>query len=130
MLALFGSEERLFSFQGIVHKNLHGTNDEQRYGEQVIVNEEEEVIGFNDKLLIGATDITLERLVDLISEFDGLAIAAHVDRKGFGIIGQLGFIPEGLPLDALSWQIRRNGIAFPRGAVGPSSRPLTPTSWR
>jgi len=24
-----------------------------------------------------------------------------VDREGFGIIGQLGFIPEGLPLDAL-----------------------------
>ena len=101
ILALFGSAERLFSFQAIVHENLHGTNDEKRYGEQVIVDEEEEVIGFSDKLLIGATDITLERLVDLIHEFEGLAIAAHVDREGFGIIGQLGFIPEGLHLDAL-----------------------------
>jgi len=101
ILALFGSEERLFSFQEIVHENLHGTNDEKLYGEQVIVNEEEEVIGFSNKLLIGATDITLERLVDLIHGLDGLAIAAHVDREGFGIIGQLGFIPEGLPLDAL-----------------------------
>ena len=101
ILALFGSKERLSSFQEIVHENLHGTNDEKLYGEQVIVNEKDEVLGFSNKLLIGATDITIERLVDLIHEHDGLAIAAHVDREGFGIIGQLGFIPEGLPLDAL-----------------------------
>lgn len=101
ILALFGDEEHLFSLQEIIYENLYGTNDEKLYGEQVIVNEAEEVIGFSDKLLIGATDITIERLVDLIHERDGLAIAAHVDREGFGIIGQLGFIPEGLPLDAL-----------------------------
>jgi len=101
ILALLGSEESLFALQKIVHESLQGTNDEKLYGEQVIVNEEEEVIGFSDKLLIGATGITIERLVDLIHGLDGLAIAAHVDREGFGIIGQLGFIPEGLPLDAL-----------------------------
>jgi PHP family Zn ribbon phosphoesterase len=34
-----------------------------------------------------------------------VAIASHVDREGFGILGQLGLIPESLPLDALeiSW---------------------------
>ena len=101
ILALFGSEESLFSLQEIVYENLHGINDEKLYGEQVIVNEEDEVLGFSSKLLIGATDISIERLVDLIHAHDGLAIAAHVDREGFGIFGQLGFIPEGLPLDAL-----------------------------
>jgi hypothetical protein len=30
-----------------------------------------------------------------------LAIASHVDREGFGIIGQLGFIPPSLPLDGI-----------------------------
>lgn len=101
ILALFDTEEKLFSLQEIVYENLQGTNDEKLYGEQVIVNEEEEVVGFNQKLLIGATDITINRLVDLIHEREGLAIASHVDRESFGIIGQLGFVPEGLPLDAL-----------------------------
>jgi len=101
VLALFETDEALFSLQEIVYDNLQGTNDEKLYGEQVIVNEEEEVVGFNQKLLIGATDITIDRLVDLVHERGGLAIASHVDREGFGIIGQLGFIPEGLPLDAL-----------------------------
>ncbi len=31
----------------------------------------------------------------------GLAVASHVDRDSFSIIGQLGFIPEELTLDAL-----------------------------
>jgi hypothetical protein len=119
ILALFGSAELLFSFQGIVYENLHGTNDEKRYGEQVIVDEEEVVMGFSDKLLIGATDITIERLVDLIHEFDGLAIAAHADREGFGIIGQLGFIPEGLHLDALELADPSKRERIPQGGRWP-----------
>ncbi|MCL4538577.1 MAG: PHP domain-containing protein [Bacteroidetes bacterium] len=101
ILALFDVEDKLFSLQEIVYDQLNGTNDERLYGEQVVVNENEEVVGFNRKLLIGASEITLTRLVDLIHERNGLAIASHVDREGFGIIGQLGFIPPGLPLDAL-----------------------------
>ena len=53
------------------------------------------------KLLIGATDLTLEAAVDAIHGFGGLAVASHIDRQSFGILGQIGFIPEGLPLDAL-----------------------------
>ena len=61
----------------------------------MVVDEEENVLGFSDKLLIGATDITIEQLVELIHERDGLAIAAHVDREGFGIIGQIGVYSRG-----------------------------------
>lgn len=120
VLALFENDEQLFSLQEIVYEHLHGTNDEDLYGEQVIVNEKEEVIGFSKKLLIGATDITIERLVELIHERNGLAIAAHVDREGFGIIGQLGFIPAHLPLDALELADPANRHVIPpeyRGGV-------------
>jgi hypothetical protein len=41
---------------------------------------------------------------------NGLAIAAHVDREVFSIIGQLGFIPEDLPLDAVEIS-SRTGIS-------------------
>jgi hypothetical protein len=101
ILALFGEDEGLFSLQQVVYDNLHGSNDTGQFGDQVIVNEDEEVLGFSDKLLIGATDINIDRLVGIIHELGGLAVAAHVDREGFGIIGQLGFIPPDLPLDAL-----------------------------
>ena len=101
VLALFGNERDLFTMQEVVYEHLHGVNDEERYGLQIVVNENDEVLGFNNKLLIGATDLSIEEMVDLIHEFNGIAIASHVDREGFSIITNLGFIPEDLKLDAL-----------------------------
>ena len=101
ILGLFGTERDLFFMQEAVYSNLQGVNDEERYGLQVVVNENDEVLGINNKLLIGATEMSVEEVVDLIHEFNGIAIASHVDREGFSIITNLGFIPEGLELDAL-----------------------------
>ena len=101
ILGLFGNEQDLLSMQDTVYSNLYGVNDEERYGLQVVVNEKDEVIGFNKKLLIGATEMSVEEVVDMIHKFNGIAIASHIDREGFSIITNLGFIPENLKLDAL-----------------------------
>jgi 3',5'-nucleoside bisphosphate phosphatase len=101
VLALFDMVSRLHTLQQVVYRNLRGTNDVRLYGDQVVVNEEDEVIRFNRKLLIGAAEMTIREVVDLIHRLKGVAIASHVDRQGFGIIGQLGFVPEDLDLDAL-----------------------------
>ena len=101
ILALFGISEDLFAMQKIVYDHLFGTNDEKLYGDQVVVNENNEVIGFNKKLLIGATDLSIEEIVNKIHDLNGVAIAAHIDRDSFSIISQLGFVPEGLQIDAL-----------------------------
>jgi PHP family Zn ribbon phosphoesterase len=101
ILALFDSLEAALRLQEHVYDNLPGENDEKAFGQQVIVNEKEEVEGFSDKLLIGATTIPLEEVVRLIHSWGGLAIASHIDREAFSIIGQLGFIPKNLALDAL-----------------------------
>jgi len=101
ILALFDDVKSALKLQEHVYQNLPGENDEEAFGRQVIVNEKEEVEGFNNKLLIGATTIPLEEVIRLIHFFGGLSIASHIDREGFSLIGQLGFIPEGLALDAL-----------------------------
>jgi hypothetical protein len=101
VLALFDEIENALKLQKFIYKNLPGENDEKAFGMQVIVNEKEEVLGFNKKLLIGATTIPLEEVIRLIHSFSGIAIASHIDRESFSIIGQLGFIPDNLELDAL-----------------------------
>ncbi len=101
ILALFGDMESALELQEHVYRNLPGKNDPEAFGMQVIVNEKEEVLGFNEKLLIGATTIPLEEVLQLIHRLDGLSIASHIDRESFSIIGQLGFIPDNLELDAL-----------------------------
>jgi PHP family Zn ribbon phosphoesterase len=101
VLSLFDEIENALRLQEFVYENLPGENDEDAFGMQVIVNEKEEVLGFNNKLLIGATTIPLDEVIRMIHSFDGIAIASHIDRESFSIIGQLGFIPDNLELDAL-----------------------------
>jgi 3',5'-nucleoside bisphosphate phosphatase len=101
ILGLLPDVAAAMELQSKVYKALPGRNDENAFGMQVIANEFAEVLGFNEHLLSGATTMNVEEVVSAIHDVDGLAIASHVDREGFGIIGQLGFIPSGLPLDAI-----------------------------
>lgn len=102
ILGLFEYLQDAIKMQEVVYKHLQpGENDEETFGMQVVVNEVDEVMAFNKRLLIGATSLSVNRIVDYVHSFNGLAIASHIDREGFGIIGQLGFIPPGLDLDAL-----------------------------
>lgn len=101
VLGIFGDDGEREKAQLEVFARLPGENDPDRFGLQVVVDENEDVLAFDNHRLIGATTLPLEKVVDLIHEHGGLAVASHVDRQGFSIPGQLGFIPPGLPLDAV-----------------------------
>jgi len=45
-------------------------------------------------LLTAASGYSLEETVNLIHRHGGVAVAAHVDRRAFSVLGQLGFFPE------------------------------------
>ena len=101
LLALFDRAEQCMALQDLVYQNLPGENVEEVFGSQTVVNERDEALGINRKMLIGATFLPLERIVSLVSSLHGVTIASHIDRQAFSILGQLGFIPEGIPLDGL-----------------------------
>lgn len=103
ILVFFDRDEDLLGFQEFVYGHLSGVNDENAFGQQVIADEDDGVTGFCERLLIGATSLTAEEIVTAARTATGesLVIAAHIDREAFGIIGQLGFIPPGLALDAV-----------------------------
>lgn len=101
VLGLFPEDGSLAAAQDVVYEHLAGENDPDMFGEQLVMDEQDEVIRSNHKLLIGATDLTLEEVVQTIHELGGLAIASHVDRPSFSVVSQLGFIPQGLGLDAV-----------------------------
>ena len=102
VLGLFEEVDQAFAMQRIVYDNLQaGKNDEDLFGIQVVANEFDEVETINTRLLIGATSLNLSEVVDTIHRQKGLAVAAHIDRERFSVIGQLGFIPDDLDLDAV-----------------------------
>ncbi|HOF05233.1 MAG TPA: PHP-associated domain-containing protein [Syntrophales bacterium] len=105
-LALFDNILQLERFQKLVYEHLPGENDEEIFGCQAIVNENDEVEGFNNRLLIGATDLPLQELIVRIHAEGGIAVASHVDRESFSVIGQLGFVDPSFAFDALEFTPR------------------------
>ncbi|PIP08192.1 MAG: histidinol phosphatase [Syntrophobacteraceae bacterium CG23_combo_of_CG06-09_8_20_14_all_50_8] len=101
LLALFDNTDALSILQDVVYGHLPGLNNEAVFGCQAIVNDRDEVEGFNERLLIGATVLPLQDIIDRIHSLGGLAIASHIDRESFSVLGQLGFIDEGMHFDAL-----------------------------
>lgn len=101
VLGLFDREQDLQDMQRLIDENLAGENNPDLFGEQYLCDEHDAIIGRETRLLIGATRLTVEQVVDSIHRYDGLAIASHVDRQSFSVLSQLGFVPPGLQVDAL-----------------------------
>ncbi len=76
-------------------------NDADIFGQQMIVDEQENITGYIEELLTAALNVDIEDISKKVHELDGIFIPAHIDREFGGIINQLGFIPENLETEAL-----------------------------
>jgi 3',5'-nucleoside bisphosphate phosphatase len=61
---------------------------------------------------LGASRLSLGRILDLIHDHGGLAVAAHVDRGHFSVPSQLGFLSPDLAFDGL--EISGRGVSAGR----------------
>jgi predicted metal-dependent phosphoesterase TrpH len=100
-LALFENIQDAYAVQYDIYKYIPNIISEKESHDQVIANENDEVEGYCSKSLFSAADRSIDYIVNLIHENNGLAVAAHIDRPSFSVISQLGFIPENLNYDAL-----------------------------
>lgn len=103
LLVFFDDDDDLLDFQDFIYRHLEGTNDEHAFGMQVVADDEDGVTGFCDRFLIAATSLPAEAIVAAArrAKKESIVVAAHVDRESFSLIGQLGFIPSTLVLDAV-----------------------------
>jgi len=102
VLGIFETCQAALAVQKIVYEHLSpGPNDERLFGYQFAVDQYDYVVSENKRLLIGATDLPIDHVVQAIRDLKGLAVAAHIDRERFGLLYQLGFVPDSLQLDAV-----------------------------
>ncbi|MGO9611561.1 MAG: PHP domain-containing protein [Dissulfurispiraceae bacterium] len=102
LLALFEDLDLALQLQRVIYLHLPlQENDDRLYGHQIVVNELNEITGFNKRLLIGATSLPVYTIFKLIKSFNGICIASHIDRNSFSVLSQLAFIPAELAFDAL-----------------------------
>ena len=73
----------------------------EKFGFQVVVDPEEQIIYEEPKLLISALNQSLEEIAHKVRQLDGIFIPAHIDKPCFSILSQLGFVPPDLRYDAL-----------------------------
>ncbi len=102
MVSLFPDCARALALGGVLRQRLPERRPEHAaVGGQLLLDARDRVIGRETRLLAAATPFPLAEAVRLIRAHDGLAVAAHVDRPSFGVLGQLGFFPRDLDVDAI-----------------------------
>jgi len=99
-LAFFEKDDQLLEFQSYLDEHLPDIpNDPERFGHQVVVDAEENILMQESRLLISALDSGLEETESVVHRLNGLFIPAHIDKSRFSIISQLGFIPADIRAD-------------------------------
>ncbi|NMC94074.1 MAG: PHP domain-containing protein [Syntrophorhabdus sp.] len=102
LLAFFDNYDLAHTFQDKIYNLLPDIqNDAEYFGDQVVVDEENEIIRFETRLLLNSAQISITDATKWIKDHGGLAIPSHIDSPTFSIISQLGYIPDDLPFDAL-----------------------------
>lgn len=68
-------------------------NDPSLFGNQIIMRNGDTPSGTLEKLLINATDLSVDDVCALIKGYHGIPIPAHINRGSNGMIGALGLMP-------------------------------------
>ncbi len=75
-------------------------NKVEIFGEQIIMNENDEITGYEENLLPNATTVSIDNVYGIVKSYGGTAFPAHVDRQSNSIIEILGTFPSELPFKA------------------------------
>lgn len=102
VLCLFDTLEQVEAWQAEVDQCMPSLeNDPDHFGEQFVVDETGDFIRRESRLLLTSASLTFEETFEGVNRLGGLAIPAHVNRKAYGLIYNLGLIPADVPIEAL-----------------------------
>jgi PHP family Zn ribbon phosphoesterase len=76
-------------------------NDAEFFGDQVVIDAEENIVRIEERALSNSVMWDLEQALEQVAAFDGFCIPAHVDAGANSIISQLGFMPQDIYFPAL-----------------------------
>lgn len=95
MVCLFPSLTKAMEFDNFIEsRRMQIVNRTDIFGNQIICDAYDNVIGEEKFLLSNATDISLDEAPKLIQEYGGICFPAHIDREANGIISVLGVFPK------------------------------------
>jgi len=115
LLAYFRTVEKAVEFSDIIYPHLPPIKNKPAiFGEQLELDEDDEPVRSEEKLLISALDLSIDELTAMILEHGGLAVPAHINRGNNGLLQALGFVPPGCDFSALEVTI---GMPLPHKGI-------------
>lgn len=94
MLAYFYSLEDALRAGEEVYAHLADiSNRPALFGNQIIMKDGDTPSGTLDKLLINATNLSVDEVCELVRSHNGIPLPAHINRGSNGMIGALGLMP-------------------------------------
>jgi len=101
-VCFFPDLETVLKMQHIVYEALPDLkNREDIFGEQLVMDSNDDIRGHVDRLLLTATSLSLEDVHKTAQDLGGVMVPAHVDRDSYSVLSNLGMIPEYLELKYL-----------------------------
>lgn len=95
MICLFDSLETAMEFDSFVDKRqINYKNKPEIFGNQFVMDEDDNVIGEEEFLLINATTISIDEAYEKVMSLGGVCYPAHIDRDSNGIVAILGTFPQ------------------------------------
>lgn len=106
VLTYFPTVEAALKMGERLYENLPAfPYDRAIWGSQLVMDEDDCVIGEAEKLLTGAVALDIYELKRHCEALGGIAVPAHVDKDSFSLLSVLGFAPEDLPFEA--YEVKR-----------------------
>lgn len=98
VVCLFPDIKAMDKFQSIVNESYEpGKNFTDIFGKQRIYNENDEISGEWEYMLLSPTGISIDNVFDLADNLGGIAFPAHVDRDSYSVLSTFGMMPYGYP---------------------------------
>ena len=94
LVCLFEELDDAMRFDAVIEEHLLPINNRPEiFGEQLILDGNDEPIGEVERLLISPTDLPIDEAIKLARAYGAHVHPAHIDRETNGIIAVLGDIP-------------------------------------
>lgn len=102
IIALFATLDEAMKFDKQVSEALLPLNNNPDFfGDQVIVDKDENIIGIEERALINSVKWDFETTIAKIKQFEAICFPAHVDAKRNSVSSQLGFLPPNSQVDGI-----------------------------
>ncbi len=80
-------------------------NNEEIFGRQQILDENDEETGTDPRYLINATSITIDKVGQLVDSYGGIAIPAHIDKTTKSLVSVLGMVDKNMGFKLLELSV-------------------------